>query len=160
VEVLIATALMAVLLTAVGVAMYASTQSYRENERLTAMTQAARSILARMMREVRTADEVDTTTGTLSILPPVDGSGVTLIRYAWAGGSLTYNQTAGAGTTSEVLLGGDQMVSAQSFLLNRETGTADGLVYTKSVTATITFASGERTFAVTASADVRRNQEY
>lgn len=160
VEVLIAAALLALLLSAVAVAMHASVQGYRENEHLTAMTQAARSVLARMMREVRTADEVDTTTFTLSILPPVDGSGVTLIQYAWTAGQLAYSRTTGAGTTTEVLLGGNTAVSAQSFTVTRETGVAGPLTYTKTVTATITFAAGGRTFAVTASADVRRNQEY
>jgi type II secretory pathway pseudopilin PulG len=158
--VLIAAALLAMLLSAVAIAMQASVQGYRENEHLTAMTQAARSVLARMMREIRTADEVDSTSSSLTILPPVDGSGMTLIQYTWAAGQLNYSRTTGAGTTTEVLLGGNTAVSAQSFTITRETGTAGPLTYTKTVTATITFAAGGRTFDVTASADVRRNQEY
>jgi prepilin-type N-terminal cleavage/methylation domain-containing protein len=160
IEVLLATALLALLLSAVAVAMHASMQSYTENEHLTALTQAARSVLSRMMRDVRTADAVDSTSTTLTILPPADGSGVTQVQYAWTGGSLTYSQTTGAGTTTEVLLGGNAAVSAQAFAVARETGVADGLTYTKTVTAAITFASGGRTFTVTASADVRRNQQY
>lgn len=160
VEVLIATALLALLLTAIAVALHAAMQGYRENERVAAMTQAARSVLARMTREIRTADEVDTTSTSITILPPEDGSGVSLIRYTWSNGVLTYHQTTGAGTTSEVLLGGDATVSAPSFSIIHQMGIADGVTYTKTVTATITFAAGGRTFTVTASADVRRNQQY
>jgi prepilin-type N-terminal cleavage/methylation domain-containing protein len=160
VEVLLAMALLAMLLTAIAVAVQAAMQGYRENERVAAVTQAARSVLARMMREIRTADEVDTTATSISILPPEDGSGITLIRYTWNNGELTYHQTIAGVTTSEVLLGGDRTVSAQSFTVSRETGTDGPVVYTKSVTATITFAADRRRLAVTASADVRRNQEY
>ncbi|MCJ7544023.1 MAG: prepilin-type N-terminal cleavage/methylation domain-containing protein [Phycisphaerae bacterium] len=160
VEVLIATALLAMLLAAIALAVQAAIQGYEENERVAAMTQAARSVLARMTREVRTADEVNTTSTSISILPPEDGSGLTLIRYTWDNGVLTYEQTASGVTTSEVLLGGEGMVSAPSFTVSRQTGIADALVYTKTVTATITVATGGRTFAATASADVRRNQQY
>ncbi len=160
VEMLLAVALLAVLLAAVAAAVQASVQGYRENERITAMTQAARSVLSRMMREVRTADAVDSTTNTLAILPPSDGSGVTSIYYQWSGGVLTYSRTTDGVTTSEALLGGSAPVAAQSFTVSRQTGAIDGWTYTKSVTASITFAVEGRTFAVTASADVRRNQQY
>ena len=160
VEILIATAMVAMLLAAIAVAVQAATQGYRENERLTAVTQAARSVLARMMREIRTADEVDTTSTSISILPPEDGSGVTLIQYQWNNGTLTYRRTTHGTMASELLLGGSTAVSAQSFTVSRETGVAHSVTYTKSVTATITFATEGRTFAVTASADVRRNQQY
>ncbi len=52
VEVLIALTLMAVLMTSIAAVVHASLQSYRENELITSMTQAARSILTRMMRDV------------------------------------------------------------------------------------------------------------
>jgi prepilin-type N-terminal cleavage/methylation domain-containing protein len=161
VEVLIAVALMAVLITSVAAAVHAALQSYRENELITSMTQSARSILTRMMRDVRTADEVDSTSASLSILPPDDGSGVTLIRYELAGGTLFYRRTVGSTTTSEVLLAPEDQVSVDSFIVTRQTGLRDTLIYTQSVTAQITFTAGAgRTFTVTASADPRRNQEY
>jgi prepilin-type N-terminal cleavage/methylation domain-containing protein len=160
VEVLIAVVLMAMLMTSVAAAVHAALQSYRENELITSMTQSARSILTRMMRDVRTADEVDSTSTSLSILPPDDGSGVTLIQYELAGGTFYYRRTVGSTTTSEVLLAPGDQVSVDSFTVTRQTGIRDSLVYTESVTATITFTAGGRTFTVTASADPRRNQEY
>lgn len=160
VEVLLATALTAVLMAAAAVAVHGSLQGYGENEDIADMTQAARSVLARMMREVRTADEVDATATSLSILPPDDGSGATLIQYDWDNGELVYSRTVSGVTTSETILGANNAVSAPSFAVSRQTGVADEVVYTKTVTATITFSAGGRALAVTASADVRRNQEY
>ena len=72
-EVLISVAMLAMLMAAIGAAMHSSLQSYSENEKSLALTQAARSVLDRMMREVRTAADVDSTTNTLTI--DEDGTG-------------------------------------------------------------------------------------
>ena len=160
VEVLMAVALTAVLLTSIAVAVRSGIQSYTENERITSMTQAARFVLARMMRDVRTADEVDSTATSLTITPPDDGSGVTLIRYEVTGGSLTYHRVANGSPADEVLLGPGQAASVNNFQVDRQTFLQDEHVLTRSVRAQVTFAAGGRTMAVTASADVRRNQKY
>ncbi len=104
---------------------------------------------------------MDSTSTSLTILPPDDGSGVTRIRYELTNGTLYYHRTVGSTTTSEVLLAPEDEVSVSSFTVTRQTGIRDSLTYTKSVTAQITLiARGNRTFAVTASADPRRNQDY
>jgi prepilin-type N-terminal cleavage/methylation domain-containing protein len=161
VELLIALALMAVLMMAIGAAVHAALQSGRENERITAMTQTARSVLGRMMREIRTADEVDSTATSLSIIPAADdGSGVTLIRYELTGGTFYYYRTAGGTIDSEVLLAPGEDVSVNALTITRQTAVRDSVTYTRSVTAKITFSADGRTFSVTASAGPRRNQDY
>jgi prepilin-type N-terminal cleavage/methylation domain-containing protein len=160
VEVLIALALLAAILTAVAAAIQASLQSYRDNETITEATQTARSCLARMMREVRTADEVDSTSTSLTIIPPLDGSGLTQIQYELSGGALYYRRTVGGATTSQALLATTDDVRISSFNISRVTGTSGGTPYTKSVTVRIGLSADGQSFYTTASASLRRNQEY
>lgn len=160
VEILISLALMAALLTSVAAAIQASLQSYRENETITEASQTARSCLARMMREVRTADEVDSTSARLTILPPADGSGLTQIQYELSGGALYYRRTVGGTTTSQALLAATDDVRISSFNISRVTGSSGGTTYTKSITARIGLAADGQNFYTTASASLRRNQEY
>jgi len=160
IEILISLALTAALLTAVAAAMQASLQSYRQNETITEATQTARSCLARMMREVRTADEVDTTATRLTILPPDDGSGLTQLQYELSNGELLYRRTVSGTTTSQALMAATDDVRISSLNLARVTGTSGGTTYTKSVTARIGLTADGHSFFTTASASLRRNQEY
>jgi len=160
VEILIAVALMAVLMASIAAAVQASLQSYKENEAVSAITQAARACLVRMMRDVRTADAVDSTSSSLSVIPADDGSGTTLVQYELSGGTLYYRRKVGASTTTEAMFGPGDQVTVTSFDVTRQTAVKDSLVYTRSVTARMTFDFKGRQFTVTASADPRRNQDY
>ncbi len=160
VEILLALSLTAALLTAVAAAIQASLQSYRQNETITEATQTARSCLARMMREVRTAEEVDTTATRLTILTPDDGSGLTQLQYELSNGELIYRRTVGATTTSQALMAATDEVRISSLNLTSVTGTSGGTTYTKSVTAKIGLTADGQSFFTTASASLRRNQEY
>ncbi len=160
VEVLIAVTLMAVLMASVAAAVQASVQGYKENEAISAVTQAARACLARMMRDVRRADAVDSTSSSVSVVPADYGTGVTLIEYELTGGALHYKRTVSGTTTNYVLFGPSDDVTVTSFDVTRQTGVRDSVVYTKSVTARMTFDFKGRTLTVTASADPRRNQDY
>jgi len=160
VEILIAMALTAALLTSVAAAIQAALASYRENEAITEATQTARSCLTRMMREVRTADEVDSASGRLTILPPADGSGLTQLQYELSNGALYYRRTVGGTTTSQTLMATTDDVRIGTFNISSVTGTSGGTTYTKSVTVKIGLTSDGKTFYTTSSASLRRNEEY
>ena len=157
IEVLMSLALLGMLLAAVAVGVHTSLMSYKENEEIAAVTQSARFVLHRMMREIRTAAVIDSASSQLTITPPDDGSGLSQIRYDYYDGVLYYHRTVSGEETSYVLLGGDDDDAAvNAFNVIREIDQA-GL--TLSVTVRLDLAVDNQPFAVTASSTVRRNQE-
>ena len=161
-EILIALAIMAGLLTSVAAVVHASMLSYKENDTLTAITQNARSILHRMMREIRTAEAVTTGFSKVTIIPPHDGSGIQQIEYEFDEDLVfSYRQTIGGHTTSHVLLDKHtDEVSLTYLVIQSETETVDGITYTKTVTVTMKLRSGNQDITIRASASPRRNQSY
>ena len=156
-ELLMSLALTAALLAAVAAAMHASMQSYSENEKIAAVTQAARSVLDRMSREIRTAVDVDCSSTKMTIYPFDDGSHPQIV-YEFEAGTLYYTPAGGAVQT---LLGSDEEVKVGSFDVVREDFQDDqGQLHAKIVTVCVTFSAKERSFAVTASAAPRKNQAY
>lgn len=153
-----ALAILAMLLASVAVAVHASMQSYTYNERVSAVTQASRVILSRMMGEVRSAADVDSTATLLTITPADDGSGLQQIQYEYIGGVLYYRRTVNSVQSTHVLIGdrADGIVIS-AFSIVRE-DSAEGVPL--SVKARLVLAKGTASFAVTASAAIRRNQEY
>lgn len=162
VEMLIALALVAALLTAVGAALHASIQSYSENDELAAVTQSARSIMNRMAKEIRSSEDVSSTSTSLTILPAADGSGVQEIKYELAGGKLNYHvKTAGTWATHVLLGDTDDRVRVTAFSVNRVMGTdATGQACTKTASVKLTFAIDNQSFTLTASGSPRRNQLF
>ncbi|MFA6133132.1 MAG: type II secretion system protein [Phycisphaerae bacterium] len=160
VELLVVLALMGLLLGSVAVGMRAMTDSYQQNQGITAATQAARYGLTRMMQDVRTADELSVATNNLTIIPPPDGNGTTQINYQLTGGTLMHVRQAGASTYSSPLVGGDGDIQVTAFDLTRLTETRGTLTYTQSLTARITLTSDGKTYTTSATGAVRRNQEY
>lgn len=159
IEVLLSLALTAVLLVSVAAAIKAVTEGYKENIPITEATTAARFSLSKMMRNVRTADEISTSTNRLTILPPNDGNGLTQIEYNLANGALYYSCTVGGTTTSNVLIGGDN-IQVTAFTLTPLTATMGTITYTKRLTATISLRIDDRDFTATSAAALRRNQEF
>ena len=154
-EVLIGLAVLAMLMAAIGAAVHSSLQSYTENEKSLALTQAARAVLDRMMREVRTAADVDSTTHTLTI--DEDGTGQNVVEYQFYPGSFYYTQTAGGQTNTYPLLAyGDDVTVTDFSVLREDSAEGDPL----SVTVRLTLAMRDRTFAMTATSAVRRFQTY
>lgn len=154
-EVLIGMAMLAMLMAAIGAAVHSSLQSYTENEKSLALTQAARSVLDRMMREVRTAADVDSTTSTLTI--DEDGTGQNTAVYQFSSGAFYYVQTVDGHTTYHPLLSYSDDVNVTDFSVLRE-DSAEGNPL--SVTVRLTLAMRDRTFAMTATSAVRRFQTY
>ena len=156
-EVLVSLVILAMLMTAVAVAASAWFQSYNYNQQVSAVTQTARSILQRMMGEVRTAEAVNSSSTELIIDPP-EGEGVPdRITYDYLDNVLYYRQLIDGSTTSYVLLGSDDDVAVDAFHVTRE---VDGEGRTVSVTARLVLSIDNQTLGVTASSAVRRNQEY
>lgn len=162
VEILLAVAIAGLLMAAVGTAFHASMTSYRENQKIAAVTQAARSVLNRMMRDIRAAAAVNVQPLQVAIVPPEDGSGTEEIRYEYDydNQGLYCRRTVGGITTSYPLLGGDG-IEVITFCATSELGKDwQGVPCTKSVTVRLEFRIGGQTCDVTATASPRRNQLY
>ncbi len=161
-EMLMALAILAMLLSAVAVAMHASLQNYGENMKIAQLTQTARVVLNRMMSEVRTADAVDSASQRVTIIPPQpDPGNITEIEYELDEGVLYCRRTVSGVQTSLSLIASDDDVQVTGFSIVRETGIdGEGVEYTKSVTSQMDLQAGDNSFSVTASACPRRNIEY
>jgi len=159
-EMLLSVALAAMLLASLAAAMKASLDSYQANDRIASVTQAARSTMDRMMRDVRTADVADTTSSSLTITPA--GQPAVQVQYQLASDrKLYYRKTVSGTTTSSVLMGGTGEATVKTFAVtSRRLQDDQGQWYTAAVTVRLEVAMGEETMAMTASAAPRRNQEY
>jgi prepilin-type N-terminal cleavage/methylation domain-containing protein len=160
VEVLIAVALTAILLTAIAASIEALMKSYKENESLTQATQAARYSLGRIMRDVRTAEDLQVTGGRLIIIPPDDGSGIQQVEYSLNNGALLYIRTVAGATASYPLVGGDSDIQVTAFALTPLTATRGTVSYTSSLTARLSLTADNMPFTTAATATLRRNQNY
>ncbi len=163
VEVLLSLSILAMLMAAVGGAVFASLDSYEENDHIAAATQAARSVLDRITRDIRTAAAVSAGSTQITIITP-DGSEAQQIDYEWdtGNGVLYYRRTVDGSTTSYPLLG-DGEVAIDSFYVTYQTGPYwkdPNILCTKSVSVSISIAIDGKTFTMTASAAPRRNQLY
>lgn len=164
IEVILAVTITALLLAAIATAMHASLMSYTENEKAAAVTQTSRSVINRLVRDVRTAQAVDSTDTSLTIIPPDNGSGITEIQYDFSGGQLLYRVTRNGQQSTHVLIeapdqGGGPGVG--SFDVLREVGQNwEGVDCTKSITVRLVLEMDGRPFGVTATSAPRRNQTY
>ncbi|MDY7009651.1 MAG: prepilin-type N-terminal cleavage/methylation domain-containing protein [Planctomycetota bacterium] len=161
-EMLIALAILAMILSAVSIAMHASLQNYGENTKIAELTQTARVVLNRMMSEIRTTDAVDSASQRVSIIPPQpDPGNLTEIEYELDGGVLYCRRTVSGTQTSEPLIASDEDVQVAGFTITRETDIdGDDIEYTKCVTVRLDLQSSGNIFSVTRSACPRRNMEY
>jgi len=153
--------IMAVLLAAIGTAIYASMESFRQNDRIAASSQTIRGVLQRMTREIRTAAAVDANSTTITIIPPADPNGLQLVQYQYdpVAKQLNYRRTVYGTTTSYVACG--QGGTLAQFSVSTQTGTDwQGLSCVKLVRVTLGLKLGPETFTVTSSASPRRNQVF
>ncbi len=168
IEVMLAVTITALLLAAIATAMHASLMSYTVNEKAAAVTQTSRSVINRLVRDVRTAQAVDSTTNSLTIIPPVDGSGITEIQYDFSGGELLYRVTKSGTQSTYVLIEAPDQghgPGVGSFDILREVGErldseGNPQEYTKSVTVRLVLQMDGQPFGVTATSAPRRNQTY
>ena len=158
---LIGLAILSMLLAAVAAAMNASLKSYKENEDLAGMMQTARAVVNRIAREVRTADAVDSTSDSLTITLPDEGSGITQIQYELHVGELLYHVTQDGQTSTNVLIAYSDDVQISDFDVTREVGPDwQGADCTKSITVRLGLLVNGKSYAVTTSTSPRRNQLY
>ena len=161
IEVLLALTILAILLSAVALAMQGGLKCFDESEQIAQLIQTSQVVLNRMMSEVRTAQAVDTDTQRISIIPPENEEGITNIEYEFVDGVLYYRQTINGEQTSQELISSDDVARVVSFTVSRETAIGeDDLIYTRSVTATLKLQAGDNQFTITASACPRRNMNY
>lgn len=161
VEMLIALAITAMLLTSVGMAFHASLATVDENQKISSVTHNARIVLHRLMAQARQADAIDCVTHRISIIPPDDGSGVTLAEYQLIESTLWYRQTVGGVTNSYAILGPDDGVAINDFRISSQQG-LNGLGETCiiNLTAVLDLQVDGNRFNVTTSTNPRRNIEW
>lgn len=161
VEVLLAITLVALLLLSVGVALQASFDSYQTNDKISAATQAARSTLGRMTREIRNAEAVDANSTTITILPPSEGDWPDRIQYELSSGTLYYRRKVGETETQHVLLGGSDDVSVTSFQVDHQMGVdSQGTPCVKTISVKLCLNVDGQSHTVSASVSPRRNRTF
>jgi len=154
VELLIALAITAMLLTAVAVAFNASIINYRENEDIFKTINNARQALVRITNQIRTADAVN---------PSSPDNECSLITPTAAPNDITYRYNSGDNKlyliTNDDLSDSDYVlcdnVTAMTF--KKDTATEGAMTYVKSVQISMTVESGNIQRTVSAAAVVRRN---
>jgi len=162
IELLLGLAIGGLLLSAIAAAFHGSLTSYTENEKIARATQTARSVVNRMMRDIRGAAATDAYASQITVIPPEDGSGLQQVQYEFdsAAQCLYYRRTVSGATTSHVLIGGND-VQVTTFYATSEWGQdSQGVSCIKSVTVRLGFRIGGQQFAVTSSAAPRRNQIF
>ena len=161
VEVILSLAIMAVIMAAVGAAMHGAFLAYAENNKIAQVTQTTRSVLHRMMQEVRTAEAVTSTATSISVVPPDNGEGLTLIVYQLTDGTLFYERTVNGEVLSEPVVGAGDGVTIQNFTVWRETATdGDSVEYTTRLTARLDISVGANRLDVSAAVCPRRNMTF
>jgi len=153
--------ILVVLMTALATAFHATLMDYSENEKIAVTTQAARALLDRMMREIRTAAAVDANQSVISIVPPEDAGGLQLIRYEYdpTGKRLYYTRTVNGQSSTYTIFG--QEVDLVSFSADTQTGLDwQGMTCTKTIRVSLVLRKGARDFHITAASAPRRNQIY
>lgn len=154
-EMLMALAICAVLMTAAAFAVDASFTSFNKDMEATEMNQVARTILARMMKEIRAAYDVDSSESGLTIM--FDETGQNTVEYAYLSGQLYYTKVDDGSSCTEDVIGYDDDFQLSSLDVIRE---EDAESRTVSVTVRLELTCNEQTCAVTSSAAVRQNQTY
>ena len=157
IEMMMAMTIMALLMVTIGTAVDGSLGSYSENEKITSSTQLGRMILGRMLREVRTCADLDSSSMMLDITPPPSAVATdpTRIVYEVVDGVLWRRETVQGTQTSQQLLGGGDGTSVETFLVLREDDPVGGPL---SVTIRLVVGVNGRTFALTTSAAIRSGQ--
>ena len=156
IEVLMAASLLAMVMAGVGAAVHASLFGYEANRRIADATQMGRVVLTRMMREVRTAVDVDSTSAEL-IITPVPAGGLTEIRYEWLGDKLCLHREVNGQTNTYTLIGQDDDAKVTTFHVLREVDYSGTPI---SITARLELSVGGHAFAMTASGALRKNRLY
>lgn len=159
-EILLAMAILAVLLTAVAAAMQASFKGYKDNDRLAAANQAARSVMNRITRDIRSCYDAQTTATSVSIV--TNSTGLTVIKYELINQALHYSKT---GIATSILLGdGNDRIKVTDFSACSDQNTghdSKGRPCSTWVMVSMTIVvDNVQSFTLTATADPRANQLY
>ena len=154
IEVLLSMTILAMLLASVAVAFQASFDGYDTSQSQSLVTQTLRVMANRLASEIRTAEDVDSTSTQLTITPTAT-SGINSIRYDYSNGQLTYRRTVSGVNNNYTLIGDGITVTA--FNVVRE----DSLTGTPlSVKVRVTLSHGGHSDSASVSAVIRKNRQY
>jgi len=170
VELLISLTIMALLLTSVAGAFHASSKTIDENHKVSTVAHNARIVLNRMVTQARRADWIPVRTNgeqhdwlpEIEIEPP-EFSGPTLIRYDLQDGVLWYRETVAGEVKSYAILGVEDGVTVNEFLVWYEQVDEDGDGtddYVSHITADLDLQVGGNRLSVASSSHLRRNMDW
>jgi len=114
-------------------------------------------VMSRMMREVRTAVDIDSTATYLIIVPPDNDKGITKLKYEYTDSVLYRTQTTAEGTITQALIGDDAGSAISLFSIVREDNLEGDPV---SVTVRVGISVGDQDMSMTSSACLRKRQLY
>lgn len=156
VEILLSLTILALLLTSVGAAVKGSLQNYGDNTLATDLAQTSLVAMGRIGRDIRTAYDADSGTGSLTVY--TDATNLNGMVYRLVEGQLQYiTLTNGVQGTPSVLIGGDGEITVAAFAIVRQ---ENALSKTLSVSVYLRLTSGAVAYETTSSAAIRKNQGY
>jgi prepilin-type N-terminal cleavage/methylation domain-containing protein len=159
IEIMIALALLAMLMAAVGAAVHASMTNYRENEEMFRAMSTARQALMRITTDLRTASEVSSLDPAGQCTIDLDGDAEHNGTANW---DITYQFDSAANTLNFIQYNADGTVYASNVLCRNVTGmtftrtpaTGDSA---RSVRISMTVTAGDHAQTVSTAAVIRRN---
>jgi type II secretory pathway pseudopilin PulG len=155
-ELLISMTILAMMMAALAAAVHAGLTSQDMSVTLSDLTQAGRSIMQRMTREIRAASDVECATGQLTITP---SSGGHSIVYELTDGTFYYKtrESESADPVSSVMLASDDDITVSAFTITlTEVVPDEGSDYTTMATVVLTLSGGGQSYTVTGSAAPRK----
>lgn len=164
IELLVTVFVLAVVMTAIAAAMSGALENYSHNESVALTTQAGRSVLNRMLSEIRTAqDVVITDAGQGLEIVPGDDINAT-IHYKISGQRLLF-KPAGSSEYHALLGGEGDEVTVVDFQASKRYDLVDPAdpaseVYNTAVTVVLEVQANEQSARMEASALVRKNLAY
>jgi len=153
VEMVIAVTLSALVIAGVTAAVYSGLFSYEATTEIATARQAVQAVLDRMTAEIRLADNVSTTTGTLTI---TTGANSGYQYELTSGGNLVYRvRESGTYSSDYVLLDTTDDITVNTFSVNIKKRAVDGTYYATIVKINLGVTVGDYTFDANASAAPR-----
>lgn len=157
VEMIIAITLTALIVGGVSAAVYSGLFSFQATTEIATARQAVQAILDRMTTQIRLADNVTTSSNTLTITT----TATTGYQYELlSGGNLVYRVKSGGSWSSDyVLLDTADDITVNTFSISIKKKSIDGTYYAKIVKVNLKVTVGDYAFDAHASAAPRNTHE-
>ncbi len=157
-ELLVSTVILGILMGVTSMSLSGAFQNYEENTQTAQLGQSARSIMERMMREIRSASDVHSFYNYLEIIPNAGSGNPDRIQYILFDGVLYYRTVTDGKTTTCVMLKKTDDVTIHGFTSTICIGSDENGDFVSLVTVNLKFKTAGQTQPVSASACPRINR--